>query len=352
MDLDRFWSKIQGGFMRSSLLALIMLSFSFTAFASQKISIMSYNVENLFDTIKDEDRNDWEYLPRSQKNTREQKEFCMRQDPKYQDDCLHKDWNDKVVAEKMTRIADTILQINGVGPDILILAEVENIRVLKQLNDNYLQKAGYKTVELIEGDDRRGIDIGILSRLPLAGTPVLNRIKFTHKPLPKTRGIMEVPLQLPNGETLYVLGVHFPSQANPREQRVDAVNTLNEILAAKGNARVIVGGDFNITKEEDIEAKLFTGTLANNWQVSHLVGCKSCEGSHYFKGSWSFLDALLFSPSLDSNKGVDWRLDVDSIVTPTAGKYQMRNGVPSRFNEKYPTGVSDHLPMYGEILVQ
>lgn len=338
--------------MRSCLLALALISFSFTAFASEKVSIMSYNVENLFDTIKDENRNDWEYLPRAQKNTREHKAYCMRQNPNYQDDCMNKDWNEKVVAEKMARIADTVLQINGVGPDVLILVEVENIRVLKQLNDNYLQKAGYTTVELLEGDDRRGIDIGILSRLPLAGTPVLNKIKFKQKPAPQTRGIMEVPLKLSNGETLFVLGVHFPSQANPHEQRVDAVATLNDILASKGNANIVVGGDFNITKEEDRSSQLFTETLGSIWQVSHLVGCSTCEGSHYFKGGWSFLDALLFSQAMNAQNGSKWRLDVESIRTPTAGKYQMRNGIPSRFNEKYPTGVSDHLPMYGEIISQ
>lgn len=335
--------------MRSSLLAFVLTSFMITAQAAESVSIMSYNVENLFDTIKDENRNDWEYLPRAQKNTKEQKEYCLRQAPNYQDDCLKRDWSEAVVAEKMKRIADTVLQINGQGPDILILVEVENIRVLKQLNDNYLQKAGYQTVSLIEGDDRRGIDIGILSRLPLAGTPQLHKINFSQKPKPNTRGIMDVPLRLPDGETLYVMGVHFPSQANPHEQRVDAVNSLNEILAAKGNANVVVGGDFNITKEENDSSELFTKSLGNIWQVSHLVGCSTCEGSHYYKGGWSFLDALLFSKAMDAQSGSKWRLDIPSIRTPTAGQYQMRNGVPSRFNEKYPIGVSDHLPMYGEI---
>lgn len=338
--------------MRSSLLVLVLMAVVSTSQAAETVSIMSYNVENLFDTIKDENRNDYEYLPKELKNTREQKEFCMRQNPNYQDDCLKRDWSEKVVAEKMKRIADTVLQINGVGPDVLILVEVENLRVLTQLNEQYLQKAGYQTVSLIEGGDMRGIDIGILSRLPLAGTPELHKIKFNFKPAPRTRGIMDVPLKLSNGETLYVMGVHFPSQANPHEQRVDAVNTLNEILASKGNANVVVGGDFNITKEENESSQLFSNVLATNWQVSHLVGCKTCEGSHYYKGGWSFLDALLFSNHMDAQNGAKWRLNVDSIRTPNQGQYQMRNGVPSRFDERYPIGVSDHLPMYGEISIR
>ncbi|MFN7825149.1 MAG: endonuclease/exonuclease/phosphatase family protein [Pseudobdellovibrionaceae bacterium] len=322
------------------------------------LSIMSYNVENLFDTEKDADRNDYEYLPLSKKNTKEQKAYCAEQRSDFsRKACFEADWNSDVVHTKMTRITNTLQQISGRGPDVLFLLEVENLSVLKTLNEKYLKDFNYQTVVLLEGDDRRGIDIGVLSRLPLAGEAQLHRIEFTpdlndknwKKPL--TRGILEVPLALPNGDTLFAYGLHFPSQANPVQEREDAVNTLIKLMKSRGeNALTVAGGDFNITEAENLKTGLFSKTLGSDFLVSHLVGCQTCEGSHYYRGEWSFLDALVFSKAFSSSSTGAWELIPESIQTPKMGKYQLfEDGSPARFSATHSVGVSDHLPVYGEI---
>lgn len=323
------------------------------------ISVMAYNVENLFDTKQDSDREDYTSLPLSfKKGNRSHQLACEQMKNGYfQKQCFETDWNDKVLALKLSRLRDTILQIGGVGPDILMLEEVENLPVLHQLNQS-LPEAQYQTEILIEGDDRRGIDVGLLSRLPLAGEPKLHRIEFTPDPKnpqwkqPLTRGILQVPLKLPNGDKLTVLGFHWPSQGAPVQERIDAVNALNKILDSLGpNEMVLSAGDSNITVKEDFKDGLHSKMLASRWQVSHLVGCSECEGTHYYRGEWSFLDIMLFSPALtESGKG-SYKLQTNSIRTPKDGKYQLKiNGTPARFNEKSSVGVSDHLPLYSELI--
>lgn len=330
--------------------------------AIKNISVMAYNVENLFDTEKDEDRNDWAYQPLSYKQANAEllnAECAKMSTPFFQQECLNMDWNDQVLKEKMTRVADTILQINGRGPDVLILSEVENIRVIEKLNKEFLSKAGYKTVVLIEGGDRRGIDIGILSRFPLVEPARIHAIEFTpdannaNWQAPNTRGIMEAAVKLPTGQTLYVLGFHFPSQSNPVQQRIDAIQSLNKIMTAKGpSALVVAGGDSNITLKEEESLALRSKALGSVWSVSHLVGCKDCEGTHYYKGKWDYLDILLFSPALTSMNG-SVQLDATTISVPKNGKYQLNNnGTPARFDIEQAVGVSDHLPIYGEVVIK
>lgn len=323
------------------------------------ISIMSYNVENLFDTQHDEGKDDYTFLPLALKKSNPA--FiagCAKANSEYRkEECLTNDWNDELLDMKMKRLADTILSVNGEGPDILMVQEVENLRVLKQLNDKYLQKAGYQTVVLIEGEDQRGIDVGLMSRLPLAGTPVLHPMEIRHgqqKPdwkRPLTRGILEVPLKLPNGETLIAMGLHFPSQAAPTEFRKEAIQLLNSLMEKKGQkAMVIAAGDSNVSAPEEEQHKLQKDLMGSKWKVSHLIGCEKCEGTYNYKGTWNFFDVILFSPNMVDGKA-SYQVQTGSIRIPKEGKYQVRiDGTPARFDSKGAVGVADHLPIYAEIV--
>ncbi len=62
------------------------------------------------------------------------------------------------------KIASTIVEMNA---DILAVQEVEDINILKQFNKEYLGNKSYKYVTLIEGNDPRLIDVGLLSNFPL-----------------------------------------------------------------------------------------------------------------------------------------------------------------------------------------
>ena len=71
----------------------------------------------------------------------------------------------KAYAETL-KIADTIKSMNV---DVLAVQEVEDINILKQFNKYHLGTDGFDYVTLIEGNDPRLIDVGILSKYPVGG---------------------------------------------------------------------------------------------------------------------------------------------------------------------------------------
>lgn len=320
-----------------------------------EISFMSFNIENLFDTEHDEGKNDYAYLPKAlKKKNAAYREACEDNDSASRiAECLNTDYSEDVVEAKMKNISKIILGVDEIGPDILIVLEVENIKILNRLNNEYLQKAGYKTVVLIEGEDKRGIDVGLLSRLPLAGTPELHKVNIVKKEEEKnrwadTRGILQVPLKLPNGETLNIYGAHFPSQANPRHWREQALTQLVQRLKGSSDSQMaIAGGDLNITAEEEDEAGLFKKIATPNAWVSHFIGCKDCPGTHNYRKSWSFLDAHLYSKALQSEGLGSYRIIPETVDVIRYNEIHLNRGkYPNRWDNTDKSGVSDHFPLY------
>lgn len=311
------------------------------------IKVMAYNVENLFDWTDNAGKKDETYLPLQEKQTEEHKKLCKKNNPTnktYLQECLELDWSPSIVKEKLTRIADTITQESPEGPDIVIIEEVENNNVLRMLNRK-LPLSHYTSQVLIEGPDERGVDVGMLSRFPVKN----KKLHLLSIPNFKTRGILQVDFTLPNGQILTVFGVHFPSQSNPVQRRRVAVQTLNQLMSELPEDRLVVaGGDFNISKEEEKKQNFFSQDFEKLWDVSQLHSTSGCPGSYYHSG-WAFLDALLIKKMDSSVYTPLW----DTFRALRQGKYQLlNNGRPARFDYENHAGVSDHLPVYGEISVR
>lgn len=324
---------------------------------SIETSVMTLNVENLFDTRHDRGTEDFTYLPlKKKKSSKEAAAFCEAMKPGfYKTQCSELDWNEKVLSAKMKNIGELIRYAdNGKGPDHILLAEVENIQVLKQLVKKELRNLGYKTVSLIEGPDTRGIDTAFISKYPAVGKPLLHIIPFQDedpaalKKAQKSRGILEVTVKAPNKKNLTFLAVHFPSQSNPTAWRKQAVQFAADLLKkyqSEGRA-VVLGGDMNIIATEENTRGYFKNILSEQADVSHFVGCKTCKGSHNFRGDWSFLDVLAFSKNFNQ---VGFELLPDSIITVRSPINTDADGTPMRFDEIKYTGVSDHFPLYARI---
>jgi len=324
-----------------------------------EVSIMQFNVENLFDNEHDAGTQDYTFLPLSEKNKPEIKKFCedIKADH-YRKECLTKDWNDEAVKFKLSQVGKTITYIdNGAGADIVLMQEVENIKILNTLADTELKYLGYQTRVLIEGPDTRGIDPALISKFPLAGKPTLHIIPYKDsdperlKAAYKSRGILEVPLLLPNNKELIVLVAHFPSQANPSDWRAQAIQFLkNKMIQYENEGRaVIAGGDFNIIDSEEQASGYFSKELSQAAAISHLVGCESCSGTHNHKGEWSFLDILAFGNNLEK---AELDLLPQSIEVVKAPHHMSRNGTPLRFDEDKKEGVSDHFPLYSRLKIR
>ncbi|MEE4329312.1 MAG: endonuclease/exonuclease/phosphatase family protein [Wenzhouxiangella sp.] len=315
----------------------------------QSVSIMAFNVENLFDTLDDPGKDDATYLPASVKMNPEHIAACESIEvDRWREDCLFLDWSESALRFKLEQLGATILAYNdGLGPDIIALQEVENIGVLDRLRREFLEPAGYLDPILIEGLDDRGIDVAFLSRLPVVDEPVLHPIDMSAFPdrAQDTRGILEASFELPDGTILTGYSVHFPAPFHPIEMRWIAYEHLNQVRARLPEERpVFAAGDFNTPKREMEDTTIMDDMVRPFWIVAHEVGCEGCKGTNYWRRgeSWSFLDMVLFSPSSAGR----WTLDVDSVEVVTAFEDQLHeDGTPKRFDLEQREGVSDHLPI-------
>jgi endonuclease/exonuclease/phosphatase family metal-dependent hydrolase len=267
---------------------------------------------------------------------------------RWRDDCLYLDWSDAAIAYKIRVLADTIKQVDdGRGPDIIALQEVENIGILERLraalpNSDYLQPV------LVEGDDKRGIDVAFLTRLPLAEPARLRAADFSDYPdrVGDTRAVLEATFELPDGSLLTGFSVHFPAPFHPTEMRIVAYQHLNALLAELPAERAaFAAGDFNTTSTENDQNGMLERFVRPHWQIAH-DDCNDCKGTHYYArdDNWSFLDMILFSPARGVN--ATWQIRADSARVANRTEAQVtRDGTPRRFNIDDLSGVSDHWPV-------
>lgn len=317
-------------------------------------SVMTFNVENLFDNVDDPGILDETYLSKQTKQTALHKQKCrLIKSYHHRKSCYELDWSDQAIAIKLKNIAATILSVEGGhGPDNLFLIEVENINILRLLNERYLKMATYKTVVLIQGTDPRGINIAFLSRYKMVGKSSLNSITFhprnpkDKERVEKTRGVLDVKIQFPNTGIIRFLGVHFPSQGNPSYLREQAIVYLKKLIEKNKDQSIIIGGDFNVTSKEEQKKKYLTTQLLPLGQISHMDACADCEGSYWYKGHWSFLDILFFSKGLGLN---NWTLIKESVQVLKNNPQHFDGKKPIRFDSKKLIGASDHLPVYARL---
>ena len=312
-------------------------------FAS-KFTVMTFNVENLFDNLDDPQKEDETYLPSSMKTSKIHIDQCNKIEVfKWRDDCLNMDWNDEVIEYKLNILAETILSYEKHGPDVIGFQEVENENILKQLF-NKLKNHGYKFYALVEGNDDRGIDNAFISKYEILNSK-LHQIEFTggsKDQIGDTRPILESVFIIKD-EEVSIYNVHFPAPYNPLFMRKDAFATLDK-LASNNEKIAIALGDFNVTSAENAKEKLYEN-IHKTWFVSHLDQCAECKGTNYYyrDDRWSFLDAIMLKRE-GSAKFVENSVEIIKVDAQTRD-----DGSPIRFNSKGLYGVSDHFPVVVKI---
>lgn len=321
--------------------------------ATAAVSIMTFNVENLFDNVDDPGKDDRTYLPLAAKQNDEHRAACNKIDvARWREQCLDWDWSDELVTRKLALTAQAILQVDGGrGPDILALQEVENIAILNRLRRDYLQAAGYREPILIEGSDLRGIDVAFLTRLPVVGRATLHPLTFPAEfanRVDDTRGILQATFKLPDGSLLTGFAAHFPAPFHPTEMRIAAYERLNSLLAALPIDRpVFAAGDFNTTFVENRDKDMLERFARPHWTIAHELGCgTNCRGTAYYArdDTWSFLDMLLWSPARSGAAG--WDIQPGSVrIANEFAEQRKADGTPNRFDGVSMSGVSDHWPL-------
>jgi endonuclease/exonuclease/phosphatase family metal-dependent hydrolase len=340
---------------RNSLVLSVDLSLPATA--PSEATIMSLNVQNLFDNLDDPGKDDKAYLPIEAKQGADHIAACNEIPVEaWRNECLYLDWSDEAVALKLELIADTIRQVNGGrGADVIAIQEVENVGILERLRSEYLADLGYQPAVLVEGTDARGIDVAFLAKFPLAGEPVLHAFDVPEFPdrAGDTRGVLQADFELPGGAILTGFAVHFPAPYHPTPMRIAAYEHLNALREALPDDRLaFAAGDFNTTSTEDSREGLLDRYVRPGWTVAHDLGCGDCRGTYYYApdDNWSFLDMILFSPA--RGEKTTSRIRANSVAIANGLPAQVTpEGTPRRHDSGSRSGVSDHWPIVATIEV-
>ena len=313
------------------------------------VSVMTLNVENLFDNVDDPGKDDKTYLPIEAKQSAAHIASCNEIEVEsWRNQCLYLDWSDTAVERKLELLAATIRQVDG-GPDIIAFQEVENAAILERLVNVYLDGLGYRQPILIEGTDERGIDVALLAKYDLVGAPDLHPLLVPEFPerAGDTRGVLQATFDVGGGARLTAFSVHFPAPFHPTGMRVAAYRHLNDLLAAlPDDHHAFAAGDFNTTSTEDAREHLLDNYARPHWQLAHDVGCDGCPGTYYYArdDNWSFLDMILFAPA----RGAETTARIRGESVRIANAFEQQNtedGRPLRHNSASGVGVSDHWPM-------
>ena len=154
--------------------------------------VVSWNIENQFDTHHDSLKNDHEFLPDAMRH-----------------------WNYSRYKKKLVDVARVITAIGEWSPPALVgLCEVENDTVLRDLTRRSpLKELSYRYV-MTNSPDLRGIDVALLYQRDLF--KLLSSRSISIPPLKQyrpTRDLLHVSGLLLTGDTLDVFVCHLPSRS-------------------------------------------------------------------------------------------------------------------------------------------
>lgn len=161
------------------------------------------------------------------------------------------------VGELGNKLNEVSSALRVLAADIVVLQEVENKPLLELLNNSRLKDSGYKTVELVEGNDPRGIDVGLLSRYPIKRLQTHVDDKFPGvdgdtATYSFSRDCLEVELDV-GGRSVVLLINHLRSEstssgdgtARRAAQAAQVRKIADGLLGQNPNALLAVVGDLN-----------------------------------------------------------------------------------------------------------
>lgn len=149
--------------------------------------------------------------------------------------------------------------ITETNADIQVVIEVEDRPTLNRFNEQVLGakfNKAYPHVMLIDGNDDRGIDVGILSRFPIRAMKSHIDDRNAEGERTYSRDCPEYLIELPSGRKLMVLPNHFKSKrggnSQPAQDRRQAQADGAHRIAVQALAQtqlVLIAGDLNDTPD-------------------------------------------------------------------------------------------------------
>ena len=303
-------------------------------------AIVSYNVENLFDTIDDKGVIDEEFLP----------------DGKLK-------WNSERYKVKLDHLVEAITMNLSENPILIGLIEIENKGVLIDLKKTgRLAKTNYAIAHK-DSPDARGIDCGLLYDKSAFKLIKMENLKVSIDSIAdfKTRDILYVKGQLEGGKIIHLFVNHWPSRRGGEGSEIRRIQAakvarakVDAILKVDPKANIVLMGDFNdhpdnVSIQDVLKAKGVADTgadLLDLFEDDHKAG----KGTHNYKGEWGILDHFIVSKALfNGSNGIQLSPNDGKIVYEEKLLFTQKDGSkkPSTTygGPNYYGGYSDHLPI-------
>lgn len=254
------------------------------------------------------------------------------------------------------RIAERILRMNL---DVLAVQEVEDIDTLKRFNTVDLGGL-YPHVVLLEGNDLRLIDVGLLSKLPLGGVRSWQAAVHPDEPERRvfSRDLLEVDILTPtrSRRLFTVFNTHLKSkfnrfnspavdqENNARRQR--QASTVAEVVlgVTRPNSRYIILGDMNDTPE----AATLT-PFVNNQELGLVDGLANPTETRDFNAGLGEPENARWTHRLRKNGETHFDLLDHIWLSPSLSKRQTGAFIDRR--KRAGGDGSDHDPSWVELTV-
>src|SRR4051794_28195461 len=209
-----------------------------------------------------------------------------------------------------TAVANTARVINDLAGDVLAVVEAENRTVLKRFADAQLRDGAavrYPHVMLVDGNDDRGIDVGLLTGDGWPIQSIRSHVDDADEAgLVFSRDCPEYELRTPKGHRLVVLVNHlkskgFGTQSANNARRLRQAQRVADIyrrLRGEGVAYVAVVGDLNDTPTSAPLAPLLSGTDLRDISTVEGFDDGGRPGTFGTGSASGRIDYVLLSPAL------------------------------------------------------
>lgn len=202
-----------------------------------------------------------------------------------------------------TRI-NTAKTIKEVKADVFCIVEMENRETLSFFNSEMLGAGKFPYNICIDGNDSRGIDVGLLSRHKIKNirTHIFDKKVANSKPV-FPRDCLEVELELSNSKSLHILCNHLTSRlsdktGDKRKIQATEIKTILQNNYDLKNDLVVVAGDFNDTPDKAALSPLLN--MQNLFDVLKLQfgNDKTQRWTYNYQNKQEQIDIILVSKPL------------------------------------------------------
>lgn len=219
--------------------------------------------------------------------------------PPHEDGFTTEDLRFRLADPESKRLTADVIQ--RLRADVVAMQEVEDLDTLKTFRDRFLGgRAAWPHALVIDGNDDRRIDVGVLSRFPIVHARSWQHLLAGDGSPVFSRDCLEVDVDLPGlgALTLFVNhfksmradGVQGPGRAHTRALRRSQADAVREIVSSRfrepAEAAFLICGDLNDYLEADEQGESALTELVGWDAVENVVDRLPPDErwTHHFQG--------------------------------------------------------------------